>query len=76
VLLACFLKLIADWTGSDWLLDPKGLHAALTLLTTSIRNRAAHIDELGRQDYDGCRKLVLGPEGILWQLLLCTERGK
>jgi hypothetical protein len=73
-LLGSFLKLIADWTGSNWLLDPKGLHGALVLLTTSFRNRAAHIDELGKHDYDGCRKLVLGSDGVLWRLALATER--
>jgi hypothetical protein len=35
------------------------------LLTTDFRNRAAHIDELGKQDYVSCRELVLGPEGKL-----------
>ena len=76
VLLRTFLRLVADWTGSNWLLDPKGLLSGLKALTTSYRNRAAHIDELSKQDYDGCRKLVLGSEGILWSILLSTNRQK
>jgi len=48
-LLGCFLKLVAEWTGSHWLLDPKGLYCKLNALTP-FRNRAAHIDELGMAD--------------------------
>ena len=71
ILLGSFLKLIANWRDSHWLLEPKGLHNALTLLTTDFRNRAAHIDELGKQDYVSCRELVMGPEGVLWKLCGC-----
>jgi hypothetical protein len=74
VLLRSFLKLAADWTDSHWLLEPDGLHAALADLTSKFRNRAAHIDELGRQDYLGCRELVIGRRGALWKLALATER--
>lgn len=75
-LLGSFLRLTADWTGSHWLLNPEGLYRSLVLLTTSFRNRAAHIDQLGKQDYLSCRELVVGSEGILWQLLVATERHK
>src|SRR5262249_37011768 len=75
VLLRGFLKLSREWTDSNWLLEPRGLFAALTLLT-KIRNRAAHIDELGRDDYLSCRALVIGEEGMLWQLVVATERHK
>ncbi len=73
VLLRSFLKLSAQWTGSNWLLEPRGLYEALTLLI-KIRNRAAHIDELGKSDYLSCRALVVGRDGLLWSLLLATER--
>jgi hypothetical protein len=76
ILLRRFLKLAAEWTGSNWLLDPDAFHRSLTLLTTTFRNRAAHIDELGKADYLACRELVIGPEGVLWRLLLATERRK
>jgi hypothetical protein len=75
-LLGSFLRLAADWTGSKWLLEPQGLHKALVTLTTSFRNRAAHIDELGRQDYLRCRELVMGSEGLLWRLLVATQHHK
>jgi hypothetical protein len=72
VLLHSFLRLMAEWSDSHWLLDPNGLHRALELLTTDFRNRAAHIDELGKQDYVTCRELVIGPEGILRKLVLAA----
>jgi hypothetical protein len=75
VLLGSFLNLTAEWTGSHWLLDPNGFYSALILLT-GIRNRAAHIDELGKEDYLSCRAMVMGSEGALWRLVLATERHK
>lgn len=50
-LLRIFLNLAANWTGSGWILSANGLFNALTLLTANFRNRAAHIDELDKQDY-------------------------
>ena len=76
VLLGTFLKLIANWNNSHWLLEPKGLHNTLVSLTTDFRNRAAHIDELGKQDYVRCQELVLGSDGVLWKLVVATERDK
>jgi hypothetical protein len=73
VLIRSFLKLMKEWTGSSWLLDPNGLHGALTSLTTNFRNRAAHIDELSKTDYDACRELVIGENGLLWKLLIATD---
>lgn len=76
ILLGSFLRLIADWTDSHWLLEPRGLYSAVALLIADFRNRAAHIDELGKQDYVSCRELVMGPEGVLWKLAVATERHK
>jgi hypothetical protein len=75
-LIRCFLRLAGQWTGSTWLLDPEGLHRALTVLTGTYRNRAAHIDELARGDYLGCRELTIGSQGVVWRLVLSTERHK
>lgn len=69
-----FLRLAGEWTGSNWVLDPEAFHHLLEVLIKNFRNRAAHIDELSREDYVGCRELVIGSEGILWRLLLSTER--
>jgi hypothetical protein len=73
-LLQRFISLAAEWTGSHWVLDAKGLVASLVSLTKEFRNRAAHIDELGKHDYDACRRLVIGPDGLTWRLLVATER--
>lgn len=71
-----FLRLAGDWTGSNWVLNPKAFHHLLEVLNNNFRNRAAHIDELSREDYVECRELVIGSEGILWRLLLSTDRVK
>ena len=73
-LIGSFLRLTADWVGSNWLLDPQGFHRTLGVLTSAFRNRAAHIDELGKEDYLSCREFVIGSDGILWRLVLATER--
>lgn len=69
-----FLRLTGEWVGSSWILDPDSFHRSLLTLTTQFRNRAAHIDELNREDYLGCRDLVIGEQGVLWQLLDSTAR--
>ena len=76
VLIGSFLGLIANWPGSNWLLDPNSLHQSICALTTTFRNRAAHVDELGRPDYLGCRDLVIGDQGIVWNLLVASETHK
>jgi len=73
-LIGCFLRLAGQWTGATWILDPDGLHRSLTVLTTTYRNRAAHIDELSSSDYRGCRELAIGAQGVVWRLALSTER--
>ena len=73
-LIRIFLSLAGDWTGSNWILDSTAFHRSLTMLTTKFRNPAAHIKELGKEDYVGCRNLVIGDQGIVWRLLVATER--
>ena len=73
-LIRIFLTLAGDWTDSNWLLDSMACHRSLTTLTTKFRNPAAHIEELGKEDYIACRNLVLGDQGIVWKLLVATER--
>ncbi len=75
-LIGCFIRLAATWTGSTWLLDPDGLHRVLTHLTTTYRNRAAHIDELAKDDYLGCREVTIGSQGVVWNLITSTEYHK
>ena len=75
-LVSCFMRLSATWTGSTWLLVPDGLYRDLTYLTEIYRNRAAHIDELARGDYVGCREFTIGSQGVVWKLITSTERHK
>ena len=75
-LINCFFRLSAAWTGSTWLLLPDGLHSALTRLTETYRNRAAHIDELARSDYVGCREVTIGSSGVVWKLITSSEPHK
>ena len=75
-LINCFFQLSSAWTGSTWLLLPDGLHGALKHLTETYRNRAAHIDELSRSDYLGCREVTIGSQGVVWKLITSTERHK
>lgn len=72
-LIGSFLRLAGTWTGSAWVLDPSGLHGALVRLTSTFRNRAAHIDELDQEDYSGCRQLTVGPDGLVWRLVVSTQ---
>ena len=75
-LIGYFLRLASEWTGSNWVLDIEGLNRLLKHLTTTYRNRAAHIDELSKDDYVNCREIVIGSQGIIWELILATERQK
>lgn len=75
-LINCFFRLSSAWTGSTSLLLPDGLHGILEHLTVAYRNRAAHIDELARSDYLGCRKVTIGSQGVVWKLIASTERHK
>jgi hypothetical protein len=73
LLLRSFFKLATNWTGANWVLNPTGFLEALGAVIT-VRNRAAHTEELSREDYLRCRTKVIGTEGVLWQLVLATER--
>ena len=69
-----FFSLISNWHGSQWILDPsQGLHSSIVQLTRDFRNRAAHIDELDSNDYQMCRSLVIGTNGLLWHLHTAVE---
>lgn len=72
-LIQSFLQQATDWPKSGWLLSKDGFHQDLVVLTQEFRNPAAHINELGQQEYNACRELVLGPSGMLWKLVLATE---
>lgn len=68
-----FIRQMRDWPKASWILDSVGLHASLSLLTRDFRNRAVHIDDLDRRDYEECRTLVIGEQGLLWKLVEATK---
>ncbi len=76
LLIKTFMEIAKSWTKSNWILDSAGLYDSLIRLTRDFRNRAAHIEELTKKDYDDCRDFIIGKSGILWQLLLATKNYK
>lgn len=71
-LINIFLRIASDWVGSPWILDPDGLYCSLLVLITKFRNRAAHTDELEKEDYLSCREFTIGNKGILWKIIVST----
>lgn len=75
-LMQAFIKLLHDYPNAIWILDINGLYTTLSLLTRDYRNRAAHIDDLTKLDYESCRSLVIGDSGMLWKLIQATQSHK
>lgn len=71
---AALFQMLADWPRSAWLSDRGGFHAQLIELTREFRNKAAHTELLTQSDYEACRELVIGREGMLWRLSVATQR--
>ncbi len=74
-----FLKLgfkgfLSKLPNHNWIIDKSGLSSGIQALTTNYRNKAAHTDELEEQDYQKCKDLVFGDSGIIWDLILSSER--
>lgn len=74
-----FLKLgfksyLSKLPNHNWIIDKSGLSSGIQALTTNYRNKAAHTDELDEQDYQKCKDLVFGNNGIIWDLILSSER--
>jgi len=65
-------RLSIKWPRGRWLLDPNGLILVLATLT-HYRNEAAHLGSLSSDDYRNCRELVIGEEGMIWNLMDATS---
>ena len=72
-LLQALRRILRRWPDSAWLLEPDGALVVLEQLAAEYRNRAVHTDELQQSDFDGCQRLVLGDEGMLWALVRATQ---
>jgi hypothetical protein len=72
-LMKAFIRLISTWPKSSWLTDSSGCWQSLGKLAKEFRNRAAHTDELTKNDYEECRDFVVGQKDILWQLVTATQ---
>jgi hypothetical protein len=64
-----FLNKLPDY---NWIIDSIGLSKGIQTLTTNFRNRAAHTDELDKNDYENCRNLIFGEKGMMWELILSS----
>ena len=67
-LIKTFYEFLADFPYSNWILDKSGLLSAIISISNNFRNKAAHIEELGKDDYFSCKILLLDKSGILWSL--------
>ena len=72
-LLRALGRILRRWPDSAWLLEPDGALVVLEQLAAQYRNRAVHTDELRQSDFDGCHRLVLGDEGMLWAFVRATQ---
>jgi len=70
----CVKPFISKRPNASWILDHNGLLSAIDNLTKNFRNKAAHTDELSKFDYENCKELVYGDKGIMWKLILSTEK--
>ena len=71
-LLQGLYELSRQWPKADWLYV--AAPAQFESLTSRFRNRAAHTDELGPQDFRACEEYVVGRHGLMWQLILATAK--
>lgn len=65
--------LTREWEGGEWILSPGGLGEAVSALTKQYRNPAAHTAVLSEEDFENCRRLVQGKDGLLAQLARSTH---
>jgi len=69
-LMRSFLGMISKYPTSTWILDNNGLVLELSDMTAEYRNKAAHIAELDKKDFDACKKQLAGDNGLLWKLAI------
>jgi hypothetical protein len=73
-LVSSLWRLVGARAAASWWVEATGLPAVLADLSKRFRNPAAHTSVLTADDYGICRAHVLGPDGILAQLLRAAGR--
>ncbi len=73
ILVSSLRNLSLNWPHSDWLFSQDGFIDSTRELTQKYRNPAAHTDLLTMEEYNSCRELIQGNEGILWNLHTATQ---
>lgn len=71
-MLTALTRLGTGWTGGEWILAADGLAEQANALTRQFRNPAAHTAVLDKDDFDRCRDLVQGENGLLGRLIEAT----
>lgn len=72
-----FLKILDAHLSScrdgEYFLNQERFVAQVFKLTQSYRNPAAHIGSMSKSAFEECRAMLIGPSGILWQLVTATR---
>jgi hypothetical protein len=71
-LLRALTELVSGWTHGAWVVAVDGLAAQANEVAREFRNPAAHTSVLTEADFDRCRALVQGDDGLLAQLVRST----
>ena len=72
-LIKAFYDFLSNYPHSNWILDNSGLLRAIQTISKDYRNRAAHIDELTKIDFEECKTLLIGNDGALWKMNLALK---
>lgn len=72
-----FLKIlnthISSCRDADYFSNQERFAAQVSKLTQSYRNPAAHVGSMSKLAFEECRAMLMGPSGILWQLVTATR---
>ncbi|APX99729.1 hypothetical protein [Lacinutrix venerupis] len=67
-LIKSFYEFLSEYSFSNWILDKDGLLKSLQIVSKEYRNKAAHIEELSKSEFNNCKELLTGESGVIWKL--------
>lgn len=77
ILRSRFLKILNAHISScrdvDYFMNQERFVGQASKLTQSYRNPAAHVGSLSKLAFEECRTMLIGPSGVLWQLVTATS---